>query len=195
MGCDLSATVCRSVSESLGIAMHHGAIHTVARTGGFRAVVANHVLEHTDDPVAFLSAARDLLDPCGVLHLAVPNIGAWEARLSGWTSYEPYHMLYFDKRSLVRTVERSGLRIRRVETREPFSGWFLAVLRTILSFNRGGDFSAPKSLWRRAVRRRPLVVEHTYRVAALAAGTALWPLRVLQGRLGYGEELICLATK
>ena len=55
----------------------------------------HHLLEHVADPVALLQDARARLKPGGALQLAVPNIRSWEARLRGWNSYEPYHLLYF----------------------------------------------------------------------------------------------------
>lgn len=193
LGCDLSATVCRRVSDSLRIQMHEGSVATLTATERFRVVVANHVLEHTDNPAGFLKSVCDLLEPGGVLHLAVPNVCSWEASLSGWTSYEPYHMLYFDSSSLTLAVQRAGLRILRIRTYEPFSGWSLTLLRTALGYNRGGKVARP--LLNPAFRSRPALVEHSYRVLTLGAGAALWPLRAVQARAGYGEELICLAAK
>jgi peptide/nickel transport system permease protein len=53
------------------------------------------VLEHMPNPKAMLMRVSALLNQGGILHIAVPNISGWEASLTGWTSYEPYHLYYF----------------------------------------------------------------------------------------------------
>jgi len=41
--------------------------------------------------------------------------------------------------------------------------------------------------------QRAAVVEHPYRLAMLAAGAVTWPLRLMQGSLGRGDELVMVA--
>ena len=96
------------------------------------------LLEHVADPIALLQAARARLKPGGTLQLAVPNAGAWEARLRGWTSYEPYHLLYFTPVTLRRAVERAGFNVVQVKTHESFSGWMLPISRTLLGYSASG---------------------------------------------------------
>jgi hypothetical protein len=42
---------------------------------------------------------------------------------------------------------------------------------------------------------RAALVEHVYRLAMVATGLVLFPLRWFQATLGYGDELVCLARK
>jgi SAM-dependent methyltransferase len=78
----------------------------------FSAIFAQHVLEHVPDPHAFLATARRLLEPRGLVVLAVPN---FEARLrrvarSGWGWYQvPVHLHHFSARALRRLVGDAGL--------------------------------------------------------------------------------------
>lgn len=157
----------------------------------------NHVLEHVQHPVTFLRDVRRLLTPGGLVHIAVPNVACWQARLFGWTSYEPYHLAYFDPFTLVKAVEHAALAPIKVSTRDSFSGWFLAVLRTVLSGRRERDAVATSVVPSAGSpgSRRHIALEHAYRTAMVFAGAALWPLRWLQGKLGYGDEVICMATK
>jgi hypothetical protein len=37
------------------------------------------------------------------------------------------------------------------------------------------------------------LVEHPYRLAMVAAGAIIWPLRRVQGTLGRGDELVMVA--
>jgi len=64
---------------------------------------------------------RCLLKPGGIIHVAVRNAAYWEARLSAWASSEPYHLIYFDPRTLERTVTSAGLTSRTLTTHDSFS--------------------------------------------------------------------------
>lgn len=186
-GCDLSAAVCRHVRATHGVAMVHGPVSALPVAACFDVVVMNHVLEHTGDPVAVLQQIRSRLRPGGIVHIAVPNVASWNARFAGWTSYVPYHLVYFTPDTLRRAVEQAGLTVVKAETCEPFSGWFLTLLRSVLGaantsrsqrHSRGADGSVSRAL---------------YRAAMVLFGTMTAPLRMLQAWLGRGEELIVVA--
>jgi hypothetical protein len=126
----------------------------------------------------------------------VPNVACWEARLRGWASYEPYHLTYFTPATLKHAVTSSGLRLEQLFTRESFSGWVLAGLRSGLGVNRNG--SIQPNVWSERAstgRARSALVEHAYRLAMVCAGSLLWPLRVWQGSIGRGDEIICIARR
>ncbi|MDD2768309.1 MAG: class I SAM-dependent methyltransferase [Methylococcus sp.] len=197
MGCDLSAPICRQVQQQIGVPMHCGLLESLEAEGRFDAVVMNHVLEHVQRPVEFMQNVFRLLAPGGIVHVAVPNIGCWEARFYGWTSYEPYHLTYFDRQTLTRTAESAGFSLDTIITKDSFSGWFLALLRTVLGVNRAqGAITRPASLSTNGrAGHRSILVEQGYRLAMVLAGGGLWPLRWLQGQLGYGDEAICIARK
>lgn len=186
-GCDASAAVCNYVAKTHGIQMHHGLVADIKGDGVFDAIVMNHIVEHVSDPVGLLTNVRRLLRPGGILHVAVPNIDSWDAKLPGWTSYQPYHLVYYTPTTLEALVARAGFAVTRVETREPFSGWFLATLRTMLRVGASRSNT-------RAPRRSPLV-ENAYRLAMLGTGALTLPLRLLQSALLKGEEAVALATR
>jgi hypothetical protein len=132
----------------------------------------------------------------GTVHIAVPNIACWEAGLAGWTSYEPYHLSYFSPHTLEQAVAASGLTIDHLSTHESFSGWFLAVLRTLLGINREqGAVTRPTTAQQHRGQPRRGIIEHTYRLAMVGTGLAIWPLRLIQSRLGFGDEIICIARR
>jgi 2-polyprenyl-3-methyl-5-hydroxy-6-metoxy-1,4-benzoquinol methylase len=196
MGCDLSAPICRQAEQTHGVAMHCGPLDSLPGQARFDVVVMNHVLEHVQNPVMFLQEVRRLLAPQGIVHVAVPNIACWEAKLSGWTSYEPYHLTYFDRATLQRAIGAAELQAISVATHESFSGWFLALLRTAIGANRveGAVVRQRTPVYGSDKRRpRPATVEHVYRAAMTIFGGALWPLRRLQGYWGWGDELVCIA--
>lgn len=196
-GCDLSEGICKRVRDQGDVIMCCGPLSTLAGNGRFDVIVMNHILEHVQSPREFMKDVVRLLAPNGLVHVAVPNVGCWQAQLSGWTSYEPYHLSYFDPRTLRCLLEGAALNIEQLATRDAFSGWFLAIVRTLLGVNRiGGAVSRPVARQTvRGRRGRSVFVEHAYRLAMVLSGLALWPIRWLQGRIGRGDEIICLARK
>jgi len=192
LGCDLSAAICQRVERDTGITMHCGILESLPDEQFFDVVVMNHILEHVSDPVALLKTVLARLKPGGVLHLAVPNVGAWEARLPGWGSYEPYHLLYFTPQTLRVAVEKAGFTVQRLTTHESFSGWFLAILRTLL---RKSNLEQGNSESSKSTKHPPLLVEHSYRLIMVAWGLCTFPFRWLQNQLGKGDELIVMARK
>ena len=170
-----------------------GCLEDFAPGSPFKVVVMNHVLEHMPDPAASLRRLHGILLPAGILHIAVPNVEAWDARLRGWTSYQPYHLFYYSAATLTRLLEQCGFEIVLVQTVEPFSGWLNAILRSMLD----GRFSRVRgsarghgggSSWRGVLRTG-------LNLARLLAGVVTWPLRVLQGACGRGEELVIIARR
>lgn len=185
VGCDLSPAVCSAVERRTGVDVHCGPLASLADDRLFDVIIMNHVLEHVAEPLVLLEAARKRLRPGGLLHLAVPNIDAWEAALAGWNSYEPYHLLYFTPTTLRAAAEKAGFEIQCVATHESFSGWFLALVRTLLPRQVEGHQRS------RQVPTRPVfLVEHAYRIAMVGCGALSLPFRRFQQSLGKGDEVV-----
>jgi len=189
VGCDLSESICKRVTDKYQVFIHHGHVWDIPEIGRFDIVVMNHVLEHTSNPVNFLTCVKNKLNKSGVVHIAVPNINCWEAHLSGWNSYEPYHLLYFNPQSLRSIVQRAGFIIEHDSTRESFSGWFLALLRTAYGF--GKHRAVDRYLKKKA--RAQSWIEHAYRFGMVTCGLVTTPLRAVQSWLGRGDEILVLA--
>jgi 2-polyprenyl-3-methyl-5-hydroxy-6-metoxy-1,4-benzoquinol methylase len=78
----------------------------------FDLVILWHVLEHVHAPRAMLAEVSRILKPGGVLLVAVPNFGSWEARWSGpgWFHLDvPRHLTHFTPRTLRSALEQAGL--------------------------------------------------------------------------------------
>jgi 2-polyprenyl-3-methyl-5-hydroxy-6-metoxy-1,4-benzoquinol methylase len=74
-------------------------------------VCAFEVLEHSEDPLAFLAMMRSWVKPGGAILISVPNgrrlsvrVGRREAQ-----DFPPHHLMYWTSKSLRRAVVRSGL--------------------------------------------------------------------------------------
>lgn len=183
-GCDASRAVCEYVRRRYGLPVTHGHVADLAAADRYDVVILNHVLEHVPDPVGMLREIRARLSPGGCLHVAVPNVGSWDARLPGWISYAPYHLVYFTHASLAQALAHAGFTAAPVGTFEPFSGWTLAVLGTLRG-RATGSAGRPTQLTGAA--------RHLCRLGMTAAGALLTPVRAVQARAGFGEELFVIA--
>jgi SAM-dependent methyltransferase len=91
---------------------------------GFDAIGAWHSLEHLPTPWLVIQEAARLLNPGGVLLLAMPNPESFEFRLmrSRWMHLDaPRHLYLFPIRSLVEVCGRHGLDLLEVTTADIFS--------------------------------------------------------------------------
>jgi SAM-dependent methyltransferase len=93
--------------------------HTLARRlrderGPVRAMVANNVLAHQDDPRDFLSGCRELLTDDGIITLEVPYVGDILDRLEYDTVYHE-HLSYFSMTALLRLAEAANLAVVRID--------------------------------------------------------------------------------
>ena len=84
--------------------------------GSFAGITMFHLLEHVNDPRAYLEAARDLLAPDGCLVVQVPNAASWQFRLLGrwWNGLDvPRHLFDFRDRDVEKLLGACGLEVVR----------------------------------------------------------------------------------
>lgn len=82
--------------------------------GKARAIVANNVLAHVDDPVGFLAGCRDLLTDDGLVYVEVPWALEMKARGEYDTVYHE-HLSYFSLTALSRIATEAGLSVVGVD--------------------------------------------------------------------------------
>jgi SAM-dependent methyltransferase len=81
---------------------------------GVDIVTAHFVLEHLTDLHSTFRFWHRILKPGGTLHLVVPNVRSWEARLFGkkWHGLDaPRHISFPDEHSIVKLAEKHGFLI------------------------------------------------------------------------------------
>jgi SAM-dependent methyltransferase len=113
-GVELSAEMVSYAREQLGLPVWQGRFESAALDAPVQAVCAFHVLEHVEDPNAFVRTACRLLEPGGLFAIEVPNIASTAAHRLGlaWPGLQPrYHRWHFSPTSLRRLVERGGLEV------------------------------------------------------------------------------------
>lgn len=111
VGTDFSSN---AVTRARGVAdrVYLGGIDSVPSGERFDCVVATHVIEHLLDPRRFVTQAIQRVLPGGALVIATPDMGSFWRRLMGrqWPSFKiPEHVLFFDRRSLIRLLTDVGL--------------------------------------------------------------------------------------
>ncbi|MSP25078.1 MAG: class I SAM-dependent methyltransferase [Myxococcales bacterium] len=193
---DTSRAVCRAVtSRTPAIRAHCGLLSDMPPGLVFDAVVASHVLEHVGDPLCFLRSIRARVRPTGFVSISVPNVQAPEAYLPGWTSFEPYHLTYFGPGQLRRALGDSGFEVDSLWTTEPYSGWPLALLRTITQKGEPRHLMAALAEPPQQGERGParFAVETAYRTAMFLIGAVIWPARAVQSAVDRGENLSAIA--
>jgi SAM-dependent methyltransferase len=155
------------------------------RPGEWAAVVFWHSLEHLRSPAAAVDRAHELLAPGGLLIIAVPNLGSWQARAlrQRWLALDlPRHLVHLPASTLTSGLRDRGFRIERVSFwrgGQVVFGWLDGLVGLLPG---GPDLYG-------AIRRpgaRSSELPPAHRAGALAAGVALSPVALA---LSGGEVL------
>jgi 2-polyprenyl-3-methyl-5-hydroxy-6-metoxy-1,4-benzoquinol methylase len=117
-GIDPSAEAVEAAARR-GAKVHQGTLRDQPwPEGSFAVITFQHALEHISDPVDALRRARALLEPGGLLVIAVPNWACWQRRYlfrSRWSPLDmPRHVQHFSPRAFERLAALLGLKVREV---------------------------------------------------------------------------------
>ncbi|MGO8735919.1 MAG: class I SAM-dependent methyltransferase [Terriglobia bacterium] len=125
-GCDIGLT---RTAREVGCPVWEGQSRGIDFGGlRFDLVRYNHVLEHTQNPLAEIQRSWELLYPGGILYVSVPNLAAVSARIKTlqsllhlkrhrWRHYAAvHHLWFFTPPTLQRLLEYSGFRVVFWET-------------------------------------------------------------------------------
>jgi 2-polyprenyl-3-methyl-5-hydroxy-6-metoxy-1,4-benzoquinol methylase len=134
LGSERTVEAAKSAAATNGIPMFVGDLDAIGSSARFDLIVLFQALEHLAEPVARLRQSADLLDPGGVLVVAVPNFASWQARAFGrwWFHLDvPRHLHHFSPLVLEAAFEKVGLRVIRTRfvsfEHDPY-GWVQSVL-------------------------------------------------------------------
>lgn len=153
--------------------------------GAFQAISFFHLLEHVQDPGAFLGKIHTALSPGGRILVRVPNPRSLQARLLGWRwkGWEiPRHLHMFSPRALTDLLQRKGFEITHRST------WTLRDGPPALSSSL---LPAGEPTWQH-IKQRPSAI---LTLAYLALTWLVTPLELLAAACGRGAHLTVIARK
>jgi SAM-dependent methyltransferase len=159
-----------------------------------------HVLEHTRDPAAALGELTRVLRPGGLLVLAVPNFGSWQARhfRRHWFHLDlPRHLYHFRPATLVNMLRRQNVQVEELHTRS----WDQNLYGFVQSFlNLFCWRFAPNGLYqflKKSGDRRSLGLGRLTGYLILSA--AAMPLAIVENLIsagrGQGASLVVIGRK
>jgi SAM-dependent methyltransferase len=182
-------------ARRLGIEVHDSLDELVAG-GGFDVVTLWHSFEHLPDPIGELARAAELLGAGGLLIVAVPDFGGFQAATFGrrWFHLDvPRHLFHFTQASLRTLLEKRGLEIERIDHHEieyDLFGWLQSTLNALLpTQNLFFDW-----LTGRAVRGRGVELA-TSVVLSVVLGPLAVLATVLASLAGRGSTLVVVARR
>jgi len=135
-GFEPNCQVAEMASARLGVPVYYDLqilLTELARSVDY--VAAHFVLEHVTDLQAMFKLFAEVLKPGGFLHVVVPNIRSWEARLFGrkWHGLDaPRHVSFPDEVSLEILSEQHGFQLKTMSS-AVFPNTLAASLATIVA--------------------------------------------------------------
>jgi SAM-dependent methyltransferase len=188
-GVELHEHSARYGRDLLGLPIAVGDFTTLGLPGAsFDVVVFWHSFEHLGEPLAALREAARLVKPGGLVIIAVPNMGSWQARWAGarWFHWEiPRHLYHYDVPSLETLLGRAHLQVTYVShanwEQNPF-GWMQSILNR-LGFPSNQFFTGLWAVPDGGESGRP-IVQRILAGPVLAAGFVLAAMETLCRRGG-----------
>lgn len=101
----------------------------------FDYVIANQVIEHTNNPVGFLKHCKNRLKKDGEIIISFPNANSLTRKLLGkkWLHWHiPYHLNHFSKKSVAKLAKKTNLKIKTIKTITP-NLWTNIQIRNLLA--------------------------------------------------------------
>lgn len=133
-----ASSIAAAHAESLGISTIVGTFPACSdKLASFDVAVLWHVLEHLRDPRAAIRACHELLNPNGLLAIAVPNYSSLQSRLTRqhWFHLDvPRHFFHFPLDALKKMLEHEGFTVLQVShfslEQNPY-GWLQSLLNAL----------------------------------------------------------------
>jgi len=132
---------------SRGHAITIGKLITAPMLPTVDAVMMWDVLEHVDDPRAYVKKMHDMLVERGVLMISTPDRSSWWAKLMGmkWQLIiPPEHLYYYSPRNLTKLLQDSGFKV--LEVAKPSKRFSIPYVFSMLAQWQG------LSLWKTLAR-------------------------------------------
>jgi SAM-dependent methyltransferase len=107
--------------RALGLNVHNSSISDFLQGLGpeirYDIIILSHVLEHLLEPDKYLRRFQEILNPGGLLVVAVPANDSINAKVFGryWGWWQvPVHINHFNNRGMVCLAERAGFKVEKL---------------------------------------------------------------------------------
>jgi SAM-dependent methyltransferase len=129
-----------TAARERGLDVEEGLVEDSAiEPGSIDLALCIQTIEHVADPVVLLRAIARLLTPGGRLYLITDNTGSpdfWITKGRHWGGYHfPRHWNLFNKTSMRKLAETSGLDIATLSTTTSPVNWTYSVRNTLVDWN------------------------------------------------------------
>lgn len=119
VGTQISENAYRFSKEKLGLEIYKDDLLNLDfNEKKFGIISLWHVLEHIQNPEAYIQKIYATLDDEGLLLIEVPNFNAWSRIISGkyWLSLDPkHHVIFFTPRSLKNLLKKYSFKIEKIK--------------------------------------------------------------------------------
>jgi 2-polyprenyl-3-methyl-5-hydroxy-6-metoxy-1,4-benzoquinol methylase len=164
VGIELSATAIELARPEVRARITCGDVNVLLATDArqFDVVTAFDIIEHTQDPAAFLDEIGRVLAPGGLLVVSTPDTGHWLRRVMGdrWPMLQPYqHTFLFSQQAMRALLSEHGYEPIVIEsTRKVLTVDYLfgQLRQTNPMLSRGLDYG--KRVLPEALRNREIAV-------------------------------------
>lgn len=162
----------------------------------FDAVTMWHTLEHFKSPREIVSKAEKMLAPDGVLLIAVPDYGGFQAQIfrQNWLHLDvPRHLFHFNFTSLDALLKQCGFRVewqRNQEFEYDLMGWSQSALNAV--FQKKNVFFKALAGQTNGVGAGELAINYVFGAAFSVIALSVVPLSAL---LKKGGTLVVGARK
>lgn len=189
-GVDASQNYAEYTSQ-LGLDVRHGRLEDLELPlASFDVIAFSHLLEHIEDPEAFLERIKTYLKPDGIVFMVVPNADSFTNRTLGYRHpvyQEADHLFFFSGKTLGQFLDKAGFRVVYLSTRE-YTHHIFTSLKNMLSGNHKHDATGPD---------KPSTRGRRWAKLPYLLGVILYPFTRTYGRIleacHRGHELIAVA--
>ncbi len=110
-GVEFSESSCETARSRVDGTIVLGSLESASfPDASFDVIATTDVIEHVRDPGSFTREMRRVLAPGGVALVTTPSTDSWSSKLLGsrWMEYKTEHLFYFDRQSLIATLQAGG---------------------------------------------------------------------------------------
>lgn len=105
--------------DKLGLEIYKKDLLGMSFESPFQTVTMLHVLEHVENPEAYIRKIHEILEDKGLIIIEVPNYNAWSRYITKkhWLSLDiKHHLTFFTPETLTKLLEKYNFKVKKVHT-------------------------------------------------------------------------------